>query len=450
MKYRVTSHNGRIGLANHNDRTFDLSKAEHINIDQECINYYWTWNKGVLEGRTLDETFDFKQKIVLEKNSGNLGEDEVLHDFQNSEMSFYKKNFAKALKITNDKYKANYHPERCRTIEDWYTGKNTRPEESIYQIGNIDNFDGVADFLEGKEDYMSYNEVYEKIIIDLATFLRDWSKEHNKPYTILDVAIHFDESTPHAHVRKVWHYKDDMGVLRPGQDKALEKAGVKLFNPLKKRSRTNNRKMTFDAMVRNKFIEICKSYGIDIEAVPDPKNNRKNKEKEQYIADKLNQEIDDKSQEIFSLEDTISDLVFEEGQIDARLEEKKEQLKELDSDISKKILLKERIEVLEEKIKNLEKSLKSTEEEFNILWELRERVVRFVSAKFYDLPNKEISRDIYQKVGDWFNKYAPEISKYFNKRIDIELKMPASRKVEEVKKDIETLDVPLNQDFLKK
>ena len=43
---RITNHNGRAGKhgvysAKHNDRKFDMDKAEHIDQDRTSLNRYW-------------------------------------------------------------------------------------------------------------------------------------------------------------------------------------------------------------------------------------------------------------------------------------------------------------------------------------------------------------------------------------------------------------------------
>ena len=64
------------------------------------------------------------------------------------------------------------------------------------------------------------------------------------------MAYHFDEATPHAHLRRVWKYTDRRGYVRIGQDKALRRAGVELPYPGKPEGRYNNSKVMFDAMAR--------------------------------------------------------------------------------------------------------------------------------------------------------------------------------------------------------
>ena len=76
-------------------------------------------------------------------------------------------------------------------------------------------------------------------------------------------------------------YKED-GINMIGQEKALEHAGIPLPNPDLPVSKYNNRKMTYDRMMRQKLYDLCKERGIDIDEVPD-KKNQVHLTKEQYI-----------------------------------------------------------------------------------------------------------------------------------------------------------------------
>ena len=71
----------------------------------------------------------------------------------------------------------------------------------------------------------------------------------------------------------MWQHKDKDGNLTMGgMAEALEAAGVPLPDPAKPVGKMNNRKMTFDRICRDKWVEICEAHGYVIEHEPDPKH----------------------------------------------------------------------------------------------------------------------------------------------------------------------------------
>lgn len=236
---RVTYRCSRGGSAKHNDRNFDLTKAKHI--DQGRLDLNTTWH-------------------CLERIDPNM-------TFSEAEEYFYTKRYSKALEATNARYRAQYHPERCKTIQDLLNGPRTRPDELILQVGN--------------KDETVDPEVLKSCLREYHKQLNKWNNEHGRHLQILNYAIHLDESTPHIHQRQCWDYIDKEGHARLGQEKALEASGIELPDPDKPVSKYNNRKMTFDAMNRTIWQDILKSHGLEIETQPLP--GRKNKIKEAFI-----------------------------------------------------------------------------------------------------------------------------------------------------------------------
>lgn len=214
-----------------------LEKAGHIDAGRTGRNLYWCWNmgrwRGQLPGMTRMETAEM---------------------YAGCERRYYDKRFQEALDQQNERHVKSRHFDRIKTMDDWVDGKNTRCEESIYQIGDMD--DGID-----PDDFIA-------VITELVDWLEDWSKQRGQPFAILDFAIHLDEATPHAQVRRVWQYQDENGIWCIGQNKALEMAGVELSDPSKKIGAKNNRKITFDRMVRNKLIGICEAHGYEIQKTP--------------------------------------------------------------------------------------------------------------------------------------------------------------------------------------
>ena len=105
-------------------------------------------------------------------------------------------------------------------------------------------------------------------------WLNNWNENHGHPMQILNWALHQDEQgAPHFHLRRVWMHRDEeTGLLSTGQEEALKLAGVELPEPNKKEGRRNNRKKTFDKMCREKWIQISRQHGLEIEDTPKPKD----------------------------------------------------------------------------------------------------------------------------------------------------------------------------------
>ena len=273
---RVSMRSGRIGSAKHNDRSFDINKAEHINELHTELNEVRLYQVFSLA--------DDDNDLLLETSS--------FATLEEYELEFYRMAYQEQCDITNANYINQGHPERCKSPDDLYHGKLTRPEEMILQIGDMHDDIPRDVFISCVDEYIERFE--------------SWNNEHGQHGQILDVAYHFDEQSPHAHIRRVWDYTDRNNVYRLGQNKALEQAGVELPNPSKKPSRYNNRKMTFDAIMRGKWQDICKAHGFDI--VTEPRINKKHKQKAQYIADCLNDKIDDLQNNVDILERSITEL----------------------------------------------------------------------------------------------------------------------------------------------
>lgn len=256
---KAVMHNGREGSGKHNDRTFLQGKSEqdqqdmapHIDSDMTAMNR--TWRIG------------HKDKGWVSGAGG---------DIEAAERAYYKKAYSAAQDAKNARYRAQRHPERCRSTDDLYTGKLTRPEEQILQIGS-------------KDDQIS-PETFYACVKDYIKGIEDWNRAHGRHMRILSIAIHFDEATPHAHIRRVWEYEGRDGRTI-GQDKALEAAGVPLPDPSKPKGRHNNRKMTFDRDMRDMWLDICERHGLDIDREPVP--DMRHKDKADFIRDQIAHEI---------------------------------------------------------------------------------------------------------------------------------------------------------------
>lgn len=220
---RVSMQCSRRAAARHNDRSYRSSDM-HENEKDGVFVYSWNGDKNI----------------------------------QVAELEYYRQAFTKALDLQNEKHRKRRQYARIKTVEQVYECDRYQPEEMILQIGDMQQHTSNYDF------QFCVNEYCKR--------MNSWNQKHGSPFKFLSIAIHLDEHTPHAHLRRVWQY-EDAGMLKIGQEKALEQAGVPLPEPSKKAGRYNNRKMTFDAYQRKVWQQVCstvlkKKYGISIETEP--------------------------------------------------------------------------------------------------------------------------------------------------------------------------------------
>ena len=264
---RLTRHNGRFGKngtynPKHNDRRFDLENSEHIDAKREKINVYWDCYRGITTSndRTANPEQDFS--------------------FEQVELRYYTDQYSEFVFSQNLRNIKNRHPERNRTVEDLLKNKKTCPEETIYQIGTI-------------EESVS-PEILLRVTND---FFGEMERRFGNHVHILNWALHLDEGTPHIQERHVFDCKNQYGELCPQQEKALEKLGIPLPDSTKPKGRHNNRKQTYDGICREILFEICERYGLNLERDP-IYGGKSYLEKNDYIIEKQKRLIEEKEQEL--------------------------------------------------------------------------------------------------------------------------------------------------------
>lgn len=226
---RATIHNGRTShlgafTPKHNDRSFDINHAEHIDPERVKNNRYWNWT-----GKEIT--------------------------FEAAEQAFYEKHIRKHLDAQNARYRAQRHAERAKTMDEYRRSPQTCPEEVILQIGKF------GDTIPAD---MMARIIQEQI---------NWEQKTFPGVKVLDVALHMDEQgAPHIHERRAWVYTDKAGNLAISQNKSLEQMGVELPNPDRPRGRFNNRKQTFSKRCREHLLQICREHGLEIEEIPQEKS----------------------------------------------------------------------------------------------------------------------------------------------------------------------------------
>ena len=319
ISVRVTMHNGRSGLAKHNDRSFEVEQAEHIDTSRADKNKYWQMPEYA--GMTFTEM----------------------------ERAFYQDAFAEGLEARNKRYLEQRHPERCKSVESLLHGAKTRPEEEILAIG--DRNDGVSP------------EEFAACVNDYVSRMDAWNHAHGSPFRLLNAAVHADErGAVHAHLRRVWVAPDADGNLMPNQSRALQRAGVERPNSSVKESRRNNRKISFDRMARAMWQEVCKKHGFQIETDP-VKPDRRHMKTADYIradnagAAKMRKETEAKiaklTQEVEGLEARKSEMVRREKSVSGRerdLQEWENDADERAADLEKREKRQEVKETIFEKI----------------------------------------------------------------------------------------------------
>ena len=299
---RVTSHNGRSGKhgsynPKHNDRQFDVAKSEHIDAARAMENVYWDYKRGYR---------------VPERD----GDDGI--SFEEIELEFYESTYGEYIENQNARNEMNRHPERNRSIEDLYRNDKTCPEETIYQIGNMEQ------------------TVSEETLLDITEeFLEEREKLFGSHVKLLDWALHVDESTPHIHERHVFHCRNKYGELCPQQGKALEELEIPLPDPEKPKGRLNNRKITYDAFCRDLLLRICKKHGLKVEEEA-IYGGEKYLEKNDYILQKQQKQIsrnEEKNEQLEGVLERYLDEIDVQAQKLEVIQEKTCEADELVSDI---------------------------------------------------------------------------------------------------------------------
>ena len=249
---KLTRHNGRAGThgtynPKHNDRSFNLSNSEHIDPERAKGNIYW-------------DCFHGFRSALDPQDPDDLGA-----TFSEVERQFYESRYSNFVESQNERNAKIRHTERNRSIPDLLSSRKTCPEETIYQLGTLDEHASAEDLL---------NIVTE--------FIEAFKTKFGEHVHVLDWALHLDESTPHIHERHVFDCENKYGEVAPQQEKALEALGFDLPDPDKPLSRRNNRKITFDAACRKMLFEIAKRHGLELEEEADY-GNRRYLEKQDFI-----------------------------------------------------------------------------------------------------------------------------------------------------------------------
>lgn len=325
-KNRTTLHNGRKNRqgqayrASHNDRKFDLDKAEHIEQERTKENIYWHY---------------------LQKENPDM-------DFSTAEKTFYKDHFEEALSIRNSSYIQHGNKKQVRTLEEYM--QEHCPEETIWMIGNAEDM------------------IPAKILHNVWTEQKTWMEAMFPQVTVLDWALHVDEQgAPHIHERHVFIGHDKRGLEVVGQNKALAEMGISAPNPQRPTGRHNNAKMTYTAICRQHFQELCKRHGLDIEVQPRERSEMGLTQAE-YKTRQEEKAAARAEMKMKAAEQTVNGLKETEEQVSRQINDeygeladvglqKQSELSEIDNLRAEKAKLQEENEKLQEECRKTHKSL---------------------------------------------------------------------------------------------
>lgn len=325
-KSRTTLHNGRKNRQGqaysprHNDRKFDLDKAEHIEQERTKENIYWHY---------------------LQKENPDM-------DFSTAEKTFYKNHFEEALKIRNSSYIQHGNKKQVKTLEQYM--QEHCPEETIWMIGNAEEM------------------IPAKILHNVWKEQKAWMEKTFPQMTVLDWALHVDEQgAPHVHERHVFIGHDKKGLEVVGQNKALAEMGISAPNPQKPTGRHNNAKMTYTAKCREHFQEICKRHGLEIEVQPRERSEmgltqaEYKTRREEAAADRAEMRMKAAERTVNGfkeIEEQVSRQINDEyGELADIGLQKQSELSEIDDLRAEKAKLQEENEKLQEECRKTHKSL---------------------------------------------------------------------------------------------
>lgn len=325
-KNRTTLHNGRKNRqgqayrASHNDRKFDLDKAEHIEQERTKENIYWHY---------------------LQKENPDM-------DFSTAEKTFYKNHFEEALSIRNSSYIQHGNKKQVKTLEEYM--QEHCPEETIWMIGNAEDM------------------IPAKILHNVWTEQKTWMEAMFPQVTVLDWALHVDEQgAPHIHERHVFIGHDKRGLEVVGQNKALAEMGISAPNPQRPTGRHNNAKMTYTAICRQHFQELCKRHGLDIEVQPRERSEMgltqaeyktRQEEKAAARAEMKMKAAEQTVNGLKEIEEQVSRQISDEyGELADVGLQKQSELSEIDNLRAEKAKLQEENEKLQEECRKTHKSL---------------------------------------------------------------------------------------------
>lgn len=277
-----------VGSAKHCGRDFDLSHADQIDTSRTIHNVYLDLSRG---GMDLCKGKDFLQ---IEK-------------------AYYRSHYQQELDRKNLMYRRKGNLAKIKDMSEVYTSKVGRPEETIFQVGSAKT--------------MSFEDSEKVLTMALERYLQDrqqWARDNGGFFHYLTAAIHLDETSPHAHVRRVFDSPGKDGRTL-GQGRAIRQCPAVMEAFLKRRrvdlgpieydpetdsytrlgkkvptakieTRDCNPKMILTEMERDRFQEIVRDVimelGLDYELCTDPIPDQKHSTTQEHTRQQLRAEYE--------------------------------------------------------------------------------------------------------------------------------------------------------------
>lgn len=272
---RLTYHSSGSGVktgGKHNDRSFNLDKASHIDATKT--------NKNLYIVRSLIEDEQNKY-IIYNENKKNQ------FTFDEREQLFYEYEFKNYIDQRNASARKNGHLERCINADKMRHTRRYEPREIIIEIGNRNQ------------------SVDSKTLADVfSEFLKWHDEKFGSNIKTLNAAFHFDEATPHVHWRRVFEYTDKNGNKQPSMEQALRQLGYQRPDLNRPEGKYNNRQMVYTKDCRNKLIALCQERSIELELEPKKRTpNQQNLSKGEFLIQQQDEEIERQKIEYTELEE---------------------------------------------------------------------------------------------------------------------------------------------------
>lgn len=160
-------------------------------------------------------------------------------DIEGAEKLLYEEMFDAERESQNERYRKKGNYGRIWTMDEWRRSVRHRPIENVLFVGNEDCylfpdalFDAYLQFCEKREE--RFGDIFLRVS-----------------------AIRYAGSTiPHIHERYVLYWTDAKGIKHTEIEKALKQASVAVPFPEKEKGQYNNRKMMFDSICREMWLDI--------------------------------------------------------------------------------------------------------------------------------------------------------------------------------------------------
>lgn len=283
-----TNKAGRVFNANHNTRVETRNLEGHIDHSRTAQNI----NFKFYSDGSIEKCDSFDSKVF--------------------ELSQYEIYYGEGQNAKNERYKADGHPERCKTVAEVYAHPKTAPLETILQLGNMH-----TDIPQ---------EERQRILTASAFQLIDGLRaKYGDNVKILSYSGHNDEKCEHGHLRYCFVGQDKFGYAIPNQSQAFKEMGVERPDTNKKEGKYNNPLMTFSEELRETFYTLCeKNGGIEIDReVKNP--SQKHRDILVYKCEQLQKNVAELTAERNTLRDqnSISKVIqdsFNEVEIDIEAE----------------------------------------------------------------------------------------------------------------------------------